>query len=106
MGFEIVWTETALANLEAILEYIGEASEDNAQRFGAGLVAQVKILEAFPTISPRYPGGTHRNRREVVYKKFRIFYQVLDADKRVTILAIRHGSRRGPINFDEDEGMP
>jgi plasmid stabilization system protein ParE len=50
----------------------------------------VGILGSFPYIGPWYPRASRGAVHEILYKKYRIFYAVLESAKRVEILRIRH----------------
>ena len=100
MGYEIVWTDNAGADLDAILDYIAASSPETSQRVGEALVEHVEILRTFPSIGPTYPQGSRANRRQILYKKYRILYRILEETRRVEILAVWHGARREPIDRD------
>ncbi len=55
MGYEIVWTDNAGADLDAILDHIAASSPETSQRVGEALVDHVEILRSFPSIGPTYP---------------------------------------------------
>ena len=99
MGYEIVWTDGAGADLDAIRDHIATSSPETSQKVGDALVEHVEILKSFPSIGPSYPPGSNANRRQILYKKYRIFYRVLEERQRVEILGIWHGSRREPIDL-------
>jgi plasmid stabilization system protein ParE len=50
MAFKILYTEKALADLEAILDYILADNPAAATRFGNDLLNHVDLLAAFPHI--------------------------------------------------------
>ena len=64
MAFKIVYTEKALADLEAVLEYIRRESPDAAERFGSALLNHLELLTNFPALGAPVP------RRKTVRKLF------------------------------------
>jgi len=87
---EVVWTDRALANIEAIVTYIvSQHSPLAAQRLGQRLLAAGDALEAHPDRGR----AIARGRRELtVITPYLIRYR-LENDQ-VIILEVRHGARR------------
>jgi len=56
----------------------------------------VEILATFPHIGPRYPRGRQSRVREIVCRRYRIFYRVIEERKVVEILTVWHGARDEP----------
>lgn len=96
MDFKIVWTESAISDLEQICQYISSDDRDAAQRVGRGILDHVKILETFPFIGPAYPRGSSGAVREIVYHKYRIFHEVSENPNEIHILRVWHGARGEP----------
>jgi toxin ParE1/3/4 len=96
MDFKIVWTDSAIQDLREICEYISRENSVAAQKIGRGILDHVRILETFPFIGPAYPRRSSGAIREIVFNKYRIFYEVSDKTKAVLILHIWHGARAIP----------
>ncbi len=96
MGREIIWTDSAVADLEAIVPRITAERPQAARKVGNAIVAQVEKLRALPTLGSPYRPRLHGGIRETAYKKYRIFYRAQVAANSIEILAIWHGSRREP----------
>ena len=96
MDFKVIWTDSAIADLEEICEYISSDNCAAARRIGRGILDHVKILEAFPFIGPAYPRQSGGAIREIVFRKYRIFYEVSDRSKLVHVLRVWHGARNDP----------
>jgi len=73
MAFKIFYTENALADLEAILDYILAGNPAAASRFGNDLLDHVDHLATFPHLgSPvKRRGGV----RKILHTPVRIYYQ-------------------------------
>jgi toxin ParE1/3/4 len=96
MGFKLIWSETAIADLDNICSYIARHDPQAAHRIGRGILDHVRILASFPFIGPAYPRGAHGSLRQIVFRSFRIFYDVSEESRSVEILHIRHGARDEP----------
>ena len=96
MDFQVVWTDSALADLREIVSYISRDNPAAAERIGSDIIDHVETLKTFPLIGPTYPRGSLDNRREIVCGKYRVFYRVTEARKLVEILTVWHGARGTP----------
>jgi toxin ParE1/3/4 len=96
MDFQVVWTDPALADLQAIVDYISRDDPAAAERVGNDIVDHVETLRTFPLIGPTYPRGSRGGIREIVCGNYRIFYRVSERRKVVEILTIWHGARGTP----------
>jgi toxin ParE1/3/4 len=96
MDFKIVWSEGAIADLHQICSHIAEDNSEAALRVGRNIIDHVGVLGSFPFIGPTYPRGSLGPLREIVYRPYRIFYDVSEDTRRVEILHIRHGARQEP----------
>ena len=93
----IRWTGSALADLEAIGDFIALDNPIAAQRMVVGLVASVDALRDHPNLGrPGRLAGT----RELVVNgtPYVVPYRVQGDD--VQILAVFHGARRWPAAFE------
>jgi plasmid stabilization system protein ParE len=92
MGFQLIWTDRALADLVQIVRYyrLEEKSPEAALRVGTEIVERVEVLRSFPDIGPLYPrkSGIHR---EVLCFEYRIFYRVDHDTKTVYVARVWHG---------------
>ena len=49
MDFKVIWTETALAGLEAIVTYIRQTDPLAAEKLGNTILDDGEVLRTFPT---------------------------------------------------------
>lgn len=96
MAFKLIWSEAALADLHDICTYIAKHDAPAAQRMGRGILDHVRILATFPLIGPPYPRGSRGPLREIVFRNYRIFYDVFEESSSVEILHVWHGARDEP----------
>ncbi len=89
---QINWTNQALADLEAIGNFIARDSPSFAQVFVNRVFSSVERLENFPYSGRIVPEIGQDNIREIIFGSYRIVYLV-NSD-RVNILTIFHSSRQ------------
>jgi toxin ParE1/3/4 len=93
----IRWTRPALADLEAIGDFVARDNPAAARRIVVGLVASVDALRDHPNLGR--PGRLIGTRELVVSgTPYVVPYRVLGDD--VQILAVFHGARRWPGAFE------
>ena len=88
---QIIWTEPALSDLEAIAEYIAIDKPPAASQLVKKIFSSTDRLERFPESGRRPPELKNSKYRELIVKPCRIFYRV-DADK-VFIVYVMRGER-------------
>jgi len=96
MDFKVTWSDAAIADLNDICSYIAKRDPRAAHRIGRGILDHVRILASFPFIGPTYPRGAHGPLREIVFRSYRIFYDVAEQSRSVEILHVWHGAREEP----------
>jgi plasmid stabilization system protein ParE len=94
MAFKIVYTENALADLEAVLDYILADNPAAAFRFGDDLLNHVELLAVFPHIGSlvKRPAGI----RKILHTPVRVYYQVHEDRRCIEILHFWHVARQEP----------
>ncbi|SET72575.1 Plasmid stabilization system protein ParE [Marinobacter segnicrescens] len=89
---EVIWTEPALQELDAIAEYIALDNPAAASHLVQEVFDKTERLEDFPQsgrIPPELPNSVYR---EIVVPPCRIFYR--EDDKRVLILYVMREERQ------------
>lgn len=94
MGYKIIFSPQAIADLESIVRYIAKDDAVTAERVGLSLVDRVAILENFPLLGSVYL--KRPNVRKLVSRPYIIFYRVLSGDERIEILRYWHGAQEKP----------
>jgi toxin ParE1/3/4 len=87
---EVIWSPTALTNLQAIRAYIEQFNPRAARHLADELIASGNSLITFPHRGRVVPGTSMREL--VTTYPYIIRYRV--AGNAVTILRIRHGARQ------------
>jgi toxin ParE1/3/4 len=89
---QIVWTESALGDLEGIGEFIAKDSIRYAEITVSELFYSVDILEKNPLLGRKVPEFNEDSIRELIKGNYRIIYLIVD-DYRIDILTVHHSSK-------------
>jgi addiction module RelE/StbE family toxin len=93
---KVIWSPTALADLEALMEYIAKDSPLTAVRFGDRLIERVDQLALHPSSGSFVPEIEGKVYREIYQANYRIIYRVQgDA---VYLVALRHAAKLLDVN--------
>lgn len=89
---ELEWTEPAIADLLAIIEYISDDNPDAAQALKDDIVAKAAKLPEFPRL---YRAGRVEGTREmVVWSNYVVVYD--ENPIVVRVLRVLHGAQQWP----------
>ncbi len=88
---ELVWSKTALRDLDSIYEFISADSSIYAKRTVQRIINRCKQAIAFPDSGRRVPESTYRNRRELIEGNYRIIYDI--EDDQIFVLTVVHGAQ-------------
>ena len=91
MAYEVVWSPTALEDVEAIASYISRDSFSYAGAVVRKIINSTRNLESFPFAGRIVPEFDDKNIREVFAYSYRIVYRV--DNEAVTIASVIHGKR-------------
>ena len=88
----IVVSQRALRDLEAIHEYISKDSVARADEMVARVLRRTRQLSEFPMSGRRVPEWGINNVREVVEPPYRVIYRI--EGEAIHIVAVVHSSRK------------
>jgi addiction module RelE/StbE family toxin len=91
----ILWTSVARQDITDILDYISAYNSKAALKLVNGIEEYVHSLKESPRLGRKVSEKGHPEIRELLYKKYRIIYQILSQDE-IRILTVVHRAR----NFD------
>ena len=97
----VIWAPQALADLEAIGDFIAREAPRYAQVFVDGAFTVVERLAPFPRSGRKVPEIDDDSFREVLYRGYRIMYFVSEDEDpdEIKILTVIHSSK----SFGESE---
>lgn len=96
MGFKIVFTKPAIADLEGLVAYIARDNPQAAERFGYEIIEKAEKLDEFPFLGRVVPEFKLENIREIIHRPYRIVYRVREERKLIEILRVWHAARGIP----------
>jgi len=88
---KIVWSNTAINDMQRIKEYISQDSPYYALAFIKKLFETTKRTAAFPQIGRIVPEFNCADIRELIYRNYRIIYHL--QNDIITVLTVIHGAR-------------
>lgn len=91
MAHKVVWSPTAIEDIEAIASYISRDSVSYAGTVVTRVINSTRNLEKFPFAGRIVPEFGSETLREVFAYSYRIIYRV--EDDTVTVAAVIHGRR-------------
>jgi toxin ParE1/3/4 len=91
MAYKVVWSPTALEDVEAIASYISRDSVSYAGTVVTRVINSTRNLERFPFAGRIVPEFDSKTLREVFAYSYRIIYSI--EDDTVTVAAVIHGRR-------------
>ncbi|MCU0772231.1 MAG: type II toxin-antitoxin system RelE/ParE family toxin [Verrucomicrobia bacterium] len=96
MGWKVIVSPSALADLEDIVRYIARHNPDAAARMGHALIARAASLALFPEMGRVVPEFHRPDLREVIHRSYRVIYRVRREQEAVEIVRFWHGARGFP----------
>lgn len=91
---EIIWTEPALNDLDAIADYIALDKPDAASHVVRRVFERVEILAQHPELGPRIPELSRSSPfRQLVESPCRIFYRYERRANKLYILGVMRGEK-------------
>ena len=96
---EIVWTEEALDDLEAIGAYFDRTSPQYASVVVSALYTSVEQLAEHPKLGRQVPEVEHESLRELIVENYRVIYQLREA--RIEIITVLHSRQDLTKKFRE-----
>lgn len=99
--YDVRITAEASGDLLDIYNYIRSDSEQNASQMLERLLHAIDALEHLPYRYKRHRrGGRGRDEvRSMPVPPYVVYYRVVEADRVVRVLTVRHGARRKPRQF-------
>lgn len=88
---KVKWSKDSIEDLKEICKFISLDSPYYAKVFSDRVFEMVEHLELFPEIGRRVPESDDPKVRELIYKGYRIIYQI--KGDCLEIITVIHGSR-------------
>lgn len=88
---KVKWSKDSIEDLKAICRFIALDSTHYANLTKDRIFEMVEHLESFPEMGRRVPESDDPAVRELIYRNYRIIYQVKEGY--LEVIAVIHGSR-------------
>ena len=92
---KVLWTDAAVAQLEAIHDYVAQTSPEYARRIIDRLTKRSSQIAAFPSSGRMVREYELNEVREVIEGSYRIIYFIKEDEDQIEVLAVIHSSREG-----------
>jgi addiction module RelE/StbE family toxin len=90
---KVLWTDAAVAQFEAIHDYVAQTSPEYARRIIDRITKRSIQISAFP-FSGRMVREYELNEvREIIEGSYRIIYLIKEDEDQIEVLAVIHSSR-------------
>ena len=92
---KVLWTDAAVAQLEALHDYVAQTSPEYARRIVDRLTKRSIQISSFPFSGRMVPEYELNEVREVIEGSYRIIYLIKEDEDQIEVLAVIHSSREG-----------
>ena len=96
MGYKVLISPRGRADLKVIVRFISRQNPGAALRFGQMLIEKALSLESLPLRGRIVPELNNPSIRELVFKSYRIIFQISEEQQLVAILRFWHAARGTP----------
>ena len=93
----IDWTNQIFDDIDIITEYMAQYSKPLAKTFVEKVFEKAELLKNFPEMGRMVPEIESPKVRELIYKQYRIVYQIVSKDK-IRMLTVYHSAQ--PLSLD------
>jgi plasmid stabilization system protein ParE len=94
VDFKIFYTQAALADLEAVMEWSWDKHGTASERFAKALLNHVDLLKNFPYLG--IPTKEFSGVRRLLHSPIHVYYRVDETKNIVEILHFWHAARQRP----------
>ena len=96
MGYKVIWTDEAIADLRQIVARIAEDNPSAAANVGEELIRKSLLLAEHPRIGRMMRESKRDTLRETIIRPYRLIYEIDDASLSVRVRVLWHGARQEP----------
>jgi plasmid stabilization system protein ParE len=101
-AYRVIILPRAGADLQAIYDHIAADSRENAAAMITRILDALEPLKQFPhrTVVERQSAKLRHPVRSLPVRPYVVYFRVLDEERVVRVLHVRHGARRRPRKFE------
>lgn len=86
------WSNRVFDDIDSTADYLANYSRRFASAFVDSVFAKVELLKQFPEMGRMVPEINRSEIRELIYKQYRIVYQVIDS-QHILVVSVHHSAR-------------
>jgi plasmid stabilization system protein ParE len=94
VDFKVFYTQTALADLEAVMEWSWDRHRETTERFAKALLNHVDLLQNFPYLG--IPMKDFSGVRRLHHSPIHVYYRIDESRKMIEVLHFWHAARQRP----------
>jgi len=95
MARKVIWSDDAIADLEAIVRHIAADNRVAALKTGQAILDSTRPLGEFPMAGRVLPEEGKESVREIIHRPYRVIYELSGTDVAV-VLRVWHAARGKP----------
>lgn len=96
MGYKVIWTDEAIADLRQIVARIAQDSPSAAVKMGEEVIHKSLLLADYPRMGRVLREVKRDTLREIMIQPYRLIYEINDASSTVMLRVLWHGARCEP----------
>ena len=96
MGYQVIWTDEAIADLRQLVAYISNDNPAAAVKLGEALIQKSLILAGQPRLGRMLRRSPKDSVRELIVSPYRLIYEIDDQASAINIRLLWHGARQEP----------
>jgi plasmid stabilization system protein ParE len=95
MARKVIWSNLAIADLEAVVRHIAADNQSAAMKTGQAILESTRLLGEFPLAGRVLPEEGRETVREIIHRPYRVIYELPGADTAI-VLRVWHAARGKP----------
>ena len=96
MGYKVIWTDEAIADLHQLVVFISKDNPIAAVKLGETLIQKAMILTDHPRLGRKLRKFPTDSLRELIIPPYRLIYEIDDEASAVYVRLLWHGARQEP----------
>jgi addiction module RelE/StbE family toxin len=96
MGYKVIWTDEAIADLRQLVSFISRDNPTAAVKLGETIIQKSLVLARHARIGKVLRKSSRETLRELSVPPYRIIYEINDSALIISIRMLWHGARQEP----------
>ena len=96
MGYKVIWTDEAIADLRQLVVFISHDNSAAAVKLGEAIIQKSMILALQPRLGRMLRKTPKDSVRELIVPSYRLIYEIDDLASAIYVRLLWHGARQEP----------